>query len=157
MLLEKGLRVQRSSRGRGEGKNATRRNEQNKDSLSQLWNGGDHSGVESGRKKTLTASSDESSYGENSGKQVSLLREDRLFNAMGKAVGMTVRAVRAVRVAVGFDIRVVEDLPVGRQSQQRPGVPIHVVLEVEHSREAGAGGLMLGPGTVGILRAGGAD
>ena len=38
-----------------------------------------------------------------------------------------------------------DDLAVGRQRQQWKIVPVHVVLEVEHLRETGAGGLGLGP------------
>src|SRR6266511_1004581 len=63
------------------------------------------------------------------------------------AIGM------AVRLAVALRGGAVEDLPVGRQGEERPGVPVHVVLEVKHLRETSPGRFVLGPRTIRVLRA----
>src|SRR5688572_17156443 len=47
----------------------------------------------------------------------------------------------AVQSAAGRGGDAIQQLLVRGQRQQRPGVPIHIVLQVEHARKAGAGGL----------------
>jgi hypothetical protein len=47
----------------------------------------------------------------------------------------------------------VEQLLVSCQRQERPTVPVHVVLQIEHFRKAGAGDFILAPRAVGILGA----
>src|SRR5450755_1259708 len=53
--------------------------------------------------------------------------------------------------AVLFGRGVFADLPVGGEREQRPGVAIHVVFQVKHFRETGAGGLGFRPRAVRIL------
>src|SRR6185436_15909716 len=60
---------------------------------------------------------------------------------------------RTIHMAVALNRGAVEKLSVSRQREKRPGVPVHVVLEVKYFREAGAGNLALGPGSVGVLHA----
>ena len=60
------------------------------------------------------------------------------------------RAGRRLRLPVAR-LTATEKLPVGGEGQQGPGVPIHVVFEVEHLGKAGAGDFFLAPGTVLVL------
>lgn len=44
-----------------------------------------------------------------------------------------------------------EEFLVGGEGEERPGIPVHVVLEVVDFWETGSGGGVLGPGAVGVL------
>ena len=59
----------------------------------------------------------------------------------------------AVDVVVAPGGGAFEDFAVRGEREQRPGVAIDVVFQVENLRETGAGGFLLGPGAVGVLRA----
>ena len=43
-------------------------------------------------------------------------------------------------------------IDVGRQREQREILPVHVVLQIEHARETGAGNLRLVPRAIALLR-----
>ena len=46
-----------------------------------------------------------------------------------------------------------QEFLVGGESQQRPGVAIHVVFQIKDFGEPGAGGFVFGPGTILVLGA----
>src|SRR2546422_6903839 len=54
--------------------------------------------------------------------------------------------------SVGFYEGPFDQVVVSRQGQQRPTVPIHVVLQIKNARKTGAGGFGFRPGPVGVLR-----
>src|SRR5215471_3274730 len=58
----------------------------------------------------------------------------------------------AINFANSSSPRLCKEIPVTRHREQRPAVPVHVVLEVKHFGKTGPGGLVLGPGTVRVLR-----
>src|SRR5262249_17065402 len=54
-------------------------------------------------------------------------------------------------LAVSARDRLVQKIPIGRQGQKRPAVPVHVVLEIEYLWKSCAGCFVFGPGTIGVL------
>src|SRR2546429_2299973 len=61
---------------------------------------------------------------------------------------------RTIRTPVLLRRDFLQNVSIRRQREQRPGVAIHVVFQIENLRKTGAGRFLLGPGTVFVLRAG---
>ena len=59
----------------------------------------------------------------------------------------------AVEVVFAPGVGAFEDFAIGRKREQRPGVAIDVIFQIENLRKTGAGDFAFRPGTIRVLRA----